>query len=141
MADLRHTPGLWRVWHYDMSAGGPLITDRDGTLAIARAIYRMRSTRLDGFPSEAKANADRIVACVNACDGVDLEVLQKKAVLQLVEELREEQAKVAALLGACQETLRKINFRLWQMGAAPSPQEMDEWRALVEKAIKKGKGY
>lgn len=56
----QHTPGPWRVWHRDMQAGGPLITDRDGGVAIARAICRMRGQK--EFLAEASANAQLIAA-------------------------------------------------------------------------------
>jgi len=62
----KHTATPWRVWHRDMSSGGPLITDRDGLVGIARAIYRMRDNMT--FPTEASDNADFIVRAVNSHD-------------------------------------------------------------------------
>jgi hypothetical protein len=65
---------MLRVWHRDMQAGGPLITDGEGRKGIARAIYRIEG--LESNPKQASANADRLVACWNACVGLSTKDLE-----------------------------------------------------------------
>lgn len=40
-----------------------------------------------------------------------------------------------AMLQACEDTLRTINFRLWQRGAELSPGELTQWRDTVAAAL------
>ena len=69
----KHTPGPWAV---DMkNYGGRYIGD--GRRLIATTEYNGSVTEPTGITvAEAEANARRIVACVNHCEGIDTETLQ-----------------------------------------------------------------
>ena len=64
----RHTPEPWGVWLNPDGCNRGMITDD----ALARHIVYVV-----GNTHEAKANGRRIVACVNACAGINPEAVPK----------------------------------------------------------------
>ncbi len=62
MSDNSHTPGPWR------SIGWNVLTETES--GIANCDYTHGATGPAGIEMDI-ANAARIVACVNACDGID----------------------------------------------------------------------
>jgi hypothetical protein len=66
-----HTPGPWAV-----TKGRPRKVTANGVL-ICNAVFK-------GYNEEAEANARRIVACVNACNGVPTASLENGVVLDLI---------------------------------------------------------
>lgn len=91
MSETKHTPGPWRNDPAKGSAVGAapvIVADtcwRGTTREIAKVLFHGGSE-----DPEVQANARRIVACVNACEGIN-----PKA--------------VPDLLAACKEVLRKNN--------------------------------
>lgn len=73
----KHTPEPWVIKKGDWSTKGTLITTgrrkKNKTVAIAEVDTEGFST---DFGSEQKANASRIVACINACAGLPIEQLK-----------------------------------------------------------------
>lgn len=84
-AAAQHTPGPWHVYGASVYDAGP------ASVATCNGKYRSLSER--------EANAARIVACVNYCDGIDA------AILNGPEKLADFRAYVEALLDSC-HTLR-----------------------------------
>lgn len=69
MSEQKHTPGPWRVSLGDtIAAGDRLIADCEMT---------PHSKRPAPLNQEDAANARRIVACVNACEGISTEQLER----------------------------------------------------------------
>lgn len=58
-------------------------------------------------------------------------------------EQREANARLIAaapdLLAACEESLRKINFRLW-LGDMPLPVELEAWKNMLSAALVRAEG-
>lgn len=72
---MEHTPTPWKVNTNAEYAFAATITDENGGVLIAK------TSGLDTFHDnqncdEENANARRIVACVNACDGISTEMLE-----------------------------------------------------------------
>lgn len=74
MSESKHTPGPWEVNHVKgtKSECGQLTVDQAGKLTDAICDVHGELTGLDFErpESEQLANAERIVACVNACEGL-----------------------------------------------------------------------
>lgn len=71
MSDAKHTPG--ELWWDEVNARIRSVTGRDtGGLGIALA----RAVRGEMGPTEYEANARRLVACWNACQGLSTEALE-----------------------------------------------------------------
>jgi len=71
---MSHTPGPWKIFDgYGSDRSRPAIVDsipdRDGR-CVANCIAFAATTN-----PEAQANAARIVACVNACEGINPEAV------------------------------------------------------------------
>ena len=91
---MEHTKGPWRV---DSPMSGPLANGRvsiRGSDEYKSAICFFNPLRECG-PTD-QANARRIVACVNACEGIKTEHLEH-ASLDFGKELRAERDRIAAL--------------------------------------------
>lgn len=90
-----HTPEPWSINTFSLS-----LFDNKGE-RIAWMIHRHRYTEAKGikFYPEWKANAERIVACVNACAGIALEDLERCAdnTKSIFKEMVELKAKIAEL--------------------------------------------
>lgn len=67
-----HTPEPWRV----DSQGVARVTSQDGRRLVASAGGHSSNVDFEAVDAENKANAFRIVACVNACRGVPTESLE-----------------------------------------------------------------
>lgn len=74
-----HTPGQWSILDESQAGHTPAIVSN------GKFICELRGPRQDWSPSkETEANAHRIVACVNACEGINPE-----AVPAMLEALKE----------------------------------------------------
>lgn len=70
----KHTQEPWKLYRNDQSVGD----------ARGYAVCDVWPRGDDGMASEeGKANARRIVACVNACEGIDTDLLEKATGMRL----------------------------------------------------------
>ena len=68
-----HTPGPWSV-----AGNGWIGTEAEGYLPIwTPFIANAHADKYGGANAVAKANAERIVACVNACEGIPTSALER----------------------------------------------------------------
>ena len=67
----KHTPEPW-----SLGRSANAINSADATRAVARTLYR------DSDGGVAEANAERIVACVNACKGLKDPVKSIRAIIE-----------------------------------------------------------
>ncbi len=66
-----HTKEPWRVKHAEHGSNCFYVVDSDATSAVARVTnYKMQGV--------GEANARRIMACVNACEGIDTELIEPR---------------------------------------------------------------
>lgn len=86
-----HTAGPWgyalcheATPHYEI---GPL--DEDGRVDLIESVAVTVSGYAPALVREAEANARRIVACVNACEGLSTEALEQGVVGELLAALKE----------------------------------------------------
>jgi hypothetical protein len=55
-----------------------------GESGITIHIAKVNNTQVEGGQNEASANAERIIACVNACAGITTEALQAGVIRRLI---------------------------------------------------------
>lgn len=132
----KHTPGPWEVDAKDMAqtadgifSVGILAADADGDLqhvAIA-LLHTTADAPSDDMLEECKANARRIVAAWNACDGISTEALEAGAVADLLEALKD---GLAALEAGC----RYIEGEGSDEEAKNASAAIDAMRAAIAKA-------
>lgn len=86
MSKAKHTPGPWKV----IQAGNALgIVPKKRPAGIsAREVEDIASLSLMDEQNDAKANARRICAAVNACEGLSTEALESGIVAELAGALR-----------------------------------------------------
>jgi len=90
MTQGKHTPGPWTVCHGDeISSSG--IDAPDGTAVV----WWTSSQHDEGIPNPA--DAVRIAAAVNACEGIPNEALEAGVVKDMLEALRIARAEIVAL--------------------------------------------
>jgi hypothetical protein len=73
MSEVQHTPEPWEVSHEWM--GRPKLTIRN-VLGKNPGDGAHQICQINGYLGATEANARRIVACVNACRGIGIEVLE-----------------------------------------------------------------
>jgi siroheme synthase (precorrin-2 oxidase/ferrochelatase) len=95
MTDKQHTPGPWRV-------GTPPPNGEQTIGTFEGLMVAVATTGASGI--SAKANARRIVACVNACEGIRTEALEHRAHL-----LKAEDDTIAKLQQQRDELLAAMN--------------------------------
>ena len=87
---MEHTKEPWRIEYTRRVYGGGFSVD-DDTASISTDAWRSLARvhiEMDGDPSpEGEANARRIVAAVNACEGIPTEALEAGVVAELVRTL------------------------------------------------------
>lgn len=104
---IEHFGGPYRVQDNTDTVGGQLRVDSlvDGAMAICGVVGRSGSTLM----AELHANAHRIAACLNACDGISTKtledavsaggvvILKKLALDEIVQRAKQRDALLAAL--------------------------------------------
>lgn len=92
MEQTKHTPVPWRLGKYTGSASfdeaGEFAGKFDICVDTDHGVYILASTNAN-FPSEAEANARRIVAAVNATAHISIERLETGEMLHMVKALRD----------------------------------------------------
>lgn len=73
-----HTPGPWQMGRHEN-----IVAVADGR-PIANTKGYFSTINADGVVAENEANARRIVACVNACAGIETETLEKTEFQELM---------------------------------------------------------
>ena len=115
---MHHTPGPWRVVEKGQGWGDSWREIWAGNHAVVRA-DGYYSSKYDGYEfgvAISEPNARRIVACVNACDGIPTEALEAGVVRKLIEAATE---TALALLGRI-EALEAMLLRLYQDTVVPN---------------------
>lgn len=96
MSEQKHTPEPWtlesginhiKVWG-----------ERQKTGAVLIAEVRNESPKSSTFGMEQIANADRIVACVNACAGISTEALENGAIKAIIAAFEKTQIALVQIL-------------------------------------------
>jgi len=95
MSEPKHTPGPWHVSDY-------LAADMSHRAACVRDAAGWSVAYLPG-PVSGKADARRIVACVNACEGVDTDALPEipggvAGLLTVTQSLKQQRDELRAAL-------------------------------------------
>lgn len=70
MSNTKHTPGKWTIG-YSCESGAPQIDAKDGDNAGEEETAPIAEL----WGERGEANAARIVACVNACEGINPEAV------------------------------------------------------------------
>ena len=94
-----HTQGPWHT-----GGDGTIIYDKDGWGIASATVFHGRQE-----PGTAAANARRIVACVNACEGASTEVLERGAVHDwglLMTEMEKQRDALLAALEQCAASMQ-----------------------------------
>lgn len=114
MSKTQHTPGPWRANkdHFGAVRSEPGFSIKGSNSEGVNAIAFLWSRDVE---AEQEANARRIVACVNACEGISTEALEAGAVKETLETLE----KISRLIGVI---------------------ETPRVRAIAREAIAKAKG-
>ena len=84
----KHTPGPWHTGGKD----GRIVYAADGFAVADATVFHGRHRAKDAAPTETQ-NARRIVACVNACEGVPTAYLEKNGLPSVDEYLTEEKQR------------------------------------------------
>lgn len=82
-----HTPGEWTAERIDYSKGLDVSFEVTSGRRVIAGTYMREIKREAYLIAEDEANARRIVACVNACEGIPTEALESGAVRELLEAL------------------------------------------------------
>lgn len=72
---MKHTPGPWKVFYQDDEYPGIEVADRDYSIVVYGDKGDFNAGVQGDTHEEALANAQRIVACVNACEGINPEAV------------------------------------------------------------------
>ena len=125
----KHTPEPWVM---STKADGNWWHISAGNQAIA-AVHAASKKRNEPYASMFEANARRIVACVNACAGVDTDLLEAgeldKPTMLVIQENKDLKHRCDELLAALEDAVETIEW----MNGCSSP-AVDE----IEKAIREG---
>lgn len=95
---MSHTKGPWR----NQEGFNTIYALSDGDAGLTIAIAKLLDDQVNGGIQEANENARRIVACVNACEGSDTEVLESlgldfiKPMVDLIDRNRQLEQQLAA---------------------------------------------
>lgn len=127
----KHNPTPWTSsGAYITDGNGYTIADTNG-YSVADALAKNRNAKM------RYANAARIVACVNACEGVDTEDLTIGCYQKLLDKhvevcfaKQDAEAKCDELLAALKSLLSVVNVRIDD----PRTQQFDAARAAIAKA-------
>lgn len=77
MSEAKPTPGPWNVWNFSDSQIDVAIGPEASGVAVAQIVTtNAHGIATDQTMATGQANARHIVACVNACDGLDTELLE-----------------------------------------------------------------
>ncbi len=122
MSDVQHTPEPWKIGDgkppFASWAGQILGQHSDGEFILA--------TCNQNYPEDAKANARRIVACVNACRGIPTEDLEA------VEEPGRQFVHLSTWKNTIQERdYHEANYKAQLTLFGYALRERDEARAMV----------
>lgn len=123
MSEQKHTPGPWHVGR----KVGNMIYARDGLDVIAEC-----DSSIDDVPrSVGEANARRIVACVNECEGISTADLESGAVKARYKKQRDELIKERDSL---RESLRLVAEQAdkWRVETHVFMQQRDELMAALD---------
>lgn len=127
----RHTPG-----HLILEHGADIVTFEDGRIMDVASVY---CHEIDG---RSEANAERMVACWNACQGIDTADIKSGSV-SIINKLHDEAAK--RVLAQRDELLAALNLlKAADFGAnvitAEDERHMDSVAAFARAAIAKVEG-
>ena len=132
---MSHTPEPWRVELRNVPLGDT--GDYEGVVEILSGNAKRPIIQFWDESEESEANARRIVACVNACEGMDTESLESiagriaaKSVLQMHANYVSNKAKVAAM----EQQRDKLLAALERIGKYPASRE-DELGYMKCRAI------
>ncbi len=98
----QHTPGPWRA------GNGTVLADSEKGLTVSGAFGKEAFDYYGGYligESISRANAERIVACVNACRDLDDEALADDAVVKT----REDRNNLLESLKLAKDQLRELH--------------------------------
>lgn len=129
MSEQKHTPGPWHVGR----KVGNMIYARDGLDVIAEC-----DSSIDDVPrSVGEANARRIVACVNACEGIstaDLESGAVKAREILAAHYKKQRDELIKERDSLSESLRLVAEQAdkWRVETHVFMQQRDELMAALD---------
>jgi len=135
MSEMRYTPGPWRV--VEKGGGWREIWAGDRAVVRADGCYSSKYEDYECGVAISEPNARRIVACVNACEGIPTESLEAGVVHKLVRAATE---TALALLGRI-EALEAMLLHLYQDTVVPGTGYCircgmigghDEWCAMAE---------
>ena len=116
---MSHTKEPWRIGRFAGPASYEVVRETVGATDIVvdteTGVYVLAQCN-NNFPEDAKANARRIVACVNACAGISTENLEdnipvKELALRYNETIRQRDELLAALNDAVQ--IAKVAHEYW----------------------------
>lgn len=95
--EAKHTPGPWRAGDYESDEQGVAVYN--GKVGIEEFMLAWVTNWCSSISdSEVEANARRIVAAVNACEGVPIEALEGG----LVQELRDDLLSILQMLNTAE---------------------------------------
>ncbi|MFH1572553.1 MAG: hypothetical protein ABIG68_01140 [Acidobacteriota bacterium] len=97
----KHTPGPWEYFEQDSWGGRAFPRERYGCVRAPKSaggFVIVNGCAPGGRNGEARANARRIVACVNACQGIPTEALESGAVKDWLDACQEAENIVASLV-------------------------------------------
>jgi hypothetical protein len=121
----KHTQEPWKLYRNDQSVG-----DANGF-----AVCDVWPRGDDGMASEeGKANARRIVACVNACEGIDTDLLEKATSMRLDLNL----VKKPGMVEILQKASKAINEAASKMQAFD--ESLQQASRYINQALAKAKG-
>lgn len=127
---MKHTKEPWRIGRFTRPASYEEVRETCGDMDVVADTddgpYVLAGCNTN-FPDDARANARRIVACVNACDGIPNEVLELDQP-QFVAMLKQR----AELLEALQGVLPFLTGHYWPGVEADAA--VDRAVAIVRKA-------
>ncbi|MGX5834764.1 hypothetical protein ACWIJ6_11595 [Aeromonas piscicola] len=121
----KHTQEPWKLYRNDQSVGD----------ARGYAVCDVWPRGDDGMASEeGKANARRIVACVNACEGIDTDLLEKATSMRLDLNL----VKKPGMVEILQKASKAINEAASKMQAFD--ESLQQASRYINQALAKAKG-
>lgn len=141
MSEQKHTPEPWSIGRYDEISAST--SDNFGGRINLVGV----STPITAGPDmdEAKANARRIVACVNACAGINTENLEQNKPLlsglrSLNDRIRNAERQRDQLLAALKEARRWLNGDSWRNGNLSERKCWEEFTTLIDETIAAAEG-
>lgn len=135
----KHTP---EPWEYSCGA----IFQERGSVSIAKThgaeLFQGAMTDRDAISERIKEDARRIVACVNACAGMETEILENMTILgnTLLDRLDLRKRREAELKSQRDEMLEALEAITGGLETSTKPECLSRIHKIAEDAIAKAKG-